>query len=110
MKDCKDKFRKPVVVRIGVTGEGVAPHYRIEPEEGLGTAVGRELLSNSDEEHDRETAYTNAAFYRAYNGSSHEHQSAWGRRELQNESWSRHSMNFEQVRKLLGDLRGFKSK
>jgi hypothetical protein len=110
-KNCKDEFRQPVVVRIGITGEGVAPHYRIEPEEGLSNAIGRQLLvPNPQEELDGEIAYTNAAFYRAYNGSSHEHQSAWGHRELQSESWSNHSMTFEDVRKLLGDLRGFKAK
>jgi len=31
MKECEGRFGKPVVVRIGVTGEGVVPHYRIEP-------------------------------------------------------------------------------
>ena len=44
MKNCQDMFGQPVVVRIGISGEGVAPHYRSEPEEGLGKAVGRQLL------------------------------------------------------------------
>ena len=109
MQSCKEEHGD-AVVRIGITGEGVAPHYRIEPEEGLGAPVGRELSSHTSDEMERERTYILRAFYNAYNGFSHKKQIRWSHKELQDDSWSRHSMILAEVRDLIGEMRGYKQR
>ncbi|MEQ8510451.1 MAG: hypothetical protein RIB43_15710 [Rhodospirillaceae bacterium] len=83
---CRKEFGS-ALVRIGTTGQGVAPHYRIEPEPDLQT-----LAENWD------------AHFTAYHGRSHKRLD-WGFGELEDDHWSDESLTFEQVQSLLGDLR-----
>src|SRR5205823_5227288 len=96
------------VVRIGVTGEGLAPHYRVEPEGGEGAAILRGILSNNtQEEIDKDLANRLEVFSHAYSGRSHK-RLPLEHRELKHVSWSNHSMKIDEVRTLIGELRGHK--
>lgn len=82
---------QPAFVRLGTTGRGVAPHYRVEPEFDL------EVFVDDDRW---------AAHFVAYHGRSHK-QLPWGFGELRGEHWSDSKLSFEEVQKLLGSLRSF---
>jgi hypothetical protein len=81
-------------VRIGTTGRGIAPHYRIEPDDLTLTEWFDDATDLS-------------AFFRAYHGRSHK-LLGWSQGELKHDSWSRSSMSFDEVQQLIGELRGFK--
>ena len=103
----QQRFETAAVVRIGTTGEGRAPHYRVEPQ-GL-DVMDEEIFSlgndSTQEEQARLRARTLAAHYTAYNGASHKTLS-WGRDELQKYSWSDNSTSVQGVRALIAKVRG----
>lgn len=83
-------------VRIGVTGDGIAPHYRIDfrmPENVLGIANG---------------------IFGAFDGRSHklirwiDDSSQEDGSVLQANHWSTRSMTIDEVATYLGQIRGFK--
>jgi hypothetical protein len=86
------KEQGTAVVRIGTTGQGVVPHYRIQREH---STVG-ELVGFDDE----------AGYFMAFHGSNHE-RLEWGSAQLRGEHWSTRALTFEEVQALLGKLRGF---
>ena len=83
-----------LVVRIGVTGRGVAPHYRID-RRSVGTAIFGDGPM---------IEFTPLA---AFHGSSHEPLVPEGEEPdiLREEHWSTAHMTFEEVQALLGRLR-----
>ena len=90
-------------VRIGVTGAGVAPHYRVGPPmEGM-AAPTEHLLGD-------EPLFCDpidlTPWYKAYNGRGHQQIEAWGLREMGLNSWSNREMSLDDVRALLGRVRG----
>ncbi len=95
-------FRKEhgaAVVRIGTTGTGFAPHYRIQKsiiDSATEIMVGIES-SETDE----------AEYFQAFHGRSHKRLDL-GSAELRTEHWSRRSMTFDETQNLLGKLRGFR--
>jgi hypothetical protein len=97
------------VVRIGTTGEGLIPHYRVEPSATELEALTPELLASTHEEVEQHSTHRLATYYNAYRGTSHE-KLDWGHRELQAESWSSQSMSLDEVRDLLGKVRDYKPK
>ena len=97
-------------VRIGRTGGGRAPHYRIEPEGGSFASNEREIMGIDDPETvAREAEHRWLACFNAYNGRNHE-KLDWGEAELQSNSWSSRAMSIEEVRNLIGGVRGIKRK
>lgn len=106
---CRKRYGT-AVVRIGTSGEGRAPHYRVQPAETYVDATMREVFAVGDPEAlAREEERTNTSLYTAYHGKSHE-PLKWGKKELQDVSWSDRWMNIEQVQSLLGEVRGIKPK
>jgi hypothetical protein len=96
MHECRSHYGT-ASVKIGVTGAGHAPHYRIEyPVDGT------------------------TKFFAAYNGRNHEQREDWGELTLDallgrasmpdhplfRESWSTRVMQLEEVIALLGEIRG----
>jgi hypothetical protein len=77
-------------VSIGTTGRGVAPHYRVAPDEDC-----LELLDNNQDVSEH---------FVAYHGRSHKRMD-WGLDELQVMHWSYGSMTFDEIRNLLGRMR-----
>lgn len=81
-------------VRIGTTGQGLVPHYRIQPK------------ANDD---DLSTAMESFGEYlthvEAFNGRNHKTMD-WTALQIRGEHWSRGMMTFEEVQLLLGELRG----
>ena len=85
-------------VRIGVTGKGRSPHYRIEPAPDQYAFLSRiENLMNVN-------ADAVAVYFRAFNGVNHK-PLPWGIGELQGEHWSTAYSSYESVQLLLGALR-----
>nr|CAD6611373.1 hypothetical protein RKHAN_02390 [Rhizobium sp. Khangiran2] len=82
-------------VRIGITGRGKAPHYRIEPDFELGGFLD-DIIEGGE---------AVAKHYSAFDGRSHT-RLEWGMDELRNEHWSQGKMSYEEIRDLLGYLRG----
>jgi hypothetical protein len=80
-------------VLIGTTGRGIAPHYRIEPDQ---PDLDIWLDSKTDL----------SPFFIAYHGRSHKRLD-WGLSELQHASWSMEASSLEDVQLLLGKLRGY---
>ena len=80
------------VVRIGTTGSGVAPHYRIQKENSR-TGEFAAVVDNDEE-----------GYFSAFHGSSHK-KLPLGSSELRSEHWSVKAMTFEEVQQLLGSLR-----
>lgn len=81
-------------VRIGATGEGLMPHYRIEP-----ASTGNSLKAMADDigsfiEH-----------VIAFNGRNHRDMN-WTAFQLQGDNWCRAVMSVDEIRTLLGELRG----
>ena len=58
------------LVRIGVTGGGIAPHYRIQPDKPFWDALEGSIFGGKKDDLTR--------YYKAYNGRSHEHFAGWG--------------------------------
>ena len=93
MLDCKKKYGT-AFVRIGTTGRGIVPHYRVEPEFNIEMFVNDELF---------------AAHFVAFHGRNHKRLD-WGFGELRGEHWSDRKMSYDQVQNLLGSLRNFERK
>jgi hypothetical protein len=89
------KAHGAAVVRLGTTGRGVAPHYRVQKSHGSG-----EILGHLDKTIEPE-------YFTAFHGRSHK-QLEWGARELRGEHWSTRAMTYEEVQFLLGELRKFR--
>ncbi|MGE3477028.1 MAG: hypothetical protein AB7H70_14600 [Rhodospirillaceae bacterium] len=89
MAVCKRKYGK-AFVRIGTTGRGIAPHYRVDP--------GANFMEQMEDD-----AVWQAHFM-AFHGRSHK-QLPWGFGELKGEHWSSGKMSFEEIQSLLGLLR-----
>jgi len=84
-----------VVVRIGSQGYGSAPHYRVDEQ------TQREKLFSPGEV---EPAYIPLA---AFRGSGHKPLVATGDEDiLRDEHWSTASSSYEELRELLGEVRG----
>jgi hypothetical protein len=88
MGSCRKKHGT-AFVRIGTTGRGVVPHYRVGPEFSL------EVFNDND---------VLAAQFVAFLGRSHK-QLPWGFGELNGDNWSLGRMNYDEVQILLGSLR-----
>lgn len=74
-------------VRIGITGRGIVPHYRVEmPAEAAGTPVPWP--------------------WKVFNGRNHK--TLVDEDLLRDEHWSKRSMTLEETRKLLGEIRMMK--
>jgi hypothetical protein len=89
-------------VRMGATGKGKAPHYRIEPvreDVSLERALQQIIADPAAFEGE------DAKNYIAFHGSSHK-RLAWGSGELQEWNWCRDVLSIEGVKKLLGKVRG----
>ena len=95
-----------VFVRIGTTGEGKAPNYRIEPnpEDWLHLALAVDFAHRPDS--DAQEALE--AHYVAFRGVGHKRAGDWKRGELKEENWSSGRMTWDEVRELRGCLRGYK--
>ena len=87
------------VVRIGTTGEGIVPHYRIEP-----YSKKVETLDDFDVEVARNSLLGYIENVAAFNGRSHKKMN-WGAFNIRGEHWSSGTMNFVEVQSLLGELR-----
>ena len=85
-------------VRIGTTGRGIAPHYRVDP--GLGKFWDTFIEDDLDGERI-------SAHYVAFHGRNHQ-RLPYGRWELREEHWSGAEMSIEDVKNLLGELRKWK--
>lgn len=86
MHACKKKHGT-ATVRIGTTGRGIAPHYRVEPILDMDTFTGRF-----------------EDYFAAYDGRNHQ-KFEWGPFELKNEHWSDKDMTYEEIQSLLGSVR-----
>jgi hypothetical protein len=87
------------VARIGITGRGIAPHYRIEPISESNQFIDDILTGGDDlEKH-----------FVAFHGRNHKRLD-WSSQELRGSHWSRGRMDFEGVQRLLGELRNYKAK
>lgn len=80
------------VVRVGTTGRGVAPHYRVEPDLPDIEQILEQDLS---------------PYFIAFHGRNHE-KLGWDHKQLQNDSWCMGHMTYSEVQTLLGSLRGYK--
>jgi len=83
-------------VRIGTTGLGITPHYRVEPDKDYLDVV---LKDGGDI----------SPYFVAYHGSNHKRLD-WGFDELQTSNWSAKLMTLNEIQVLLGNLRGFRRK
>jgi len=93
-------FRKDAaepMIRIGVTGDGIVPYYRIEPFQSRETDHALQGLSEYIEH------------MKVFNGRSHR-KMEWTAFDIQGGNWSSGYMTFKEVQQLLGDLRGFNRK
>jgi hypothetical protein len=90
------------VVRIGSTGEGIVPHYRIEP-----NSKKIETLDDFDAETVANDFSSYVEHMAAFNGRSHKKMD-WGAFNIRGEHWSSGAMNFVEVQSLLGELRSGK--
>jgi hypothetical protein len=80
---CKREWPS-ATVRIGITGRGIVPHYRVEyPAEAAGTPM--------------------PGIFDAFNGRNHKKLA--DEDVLRDEHWSSRAMTLEQVRDLLGQIR-----
>jgi hypothetical protein len=82
------------VVRIGTTGTGKAPHYRVQIEIGDLTDF---MLGEGVE----------ADYFTAFHGRNHA-KLDWGSTELRGEHWSTNGMTVEAVQELIAGIRGFR--
>ena len=80
------------VLRLGTTGRGIAPHYRVQKEHSkTGEFLGYILEDQP-------------GYFTAFHGRSHK-KLEWGAQELHTEHWSTRAMTFDEVQSLLGTLR-----
>jgi hypothetical protein len=93
MVDCK-KEHGNAFVRIGKTGRGISPHYRVEPE-----------LSP----YAIDDAFDPIVEFTAFDGRNHK-KLDWEWPEVRGHHWSSETMSYEEVQNLLGSLRNFKRK
>jgi hypothetical protein len=93
MHACKKEQDGDVAVTIGITGGGKVPFYRVD--------TVREITINN------KTVNMPGSFP-MYNGRSHRRMDEVTRAVMQGEHWSKRSMNYEEVRGLLGQLRNSK--
>jgi hypothetical protein len=96
------KHHETAVVRIGTTGQGIAPHYRVQKEhsrEGEDLGYFADVFNTGPIE--------SSEHFMAFHGRSHK-KLEWGAEELQRHSWSIRAMSYDEVQALLGHLRGFK--
>ena len=93
---CRKENGGNLVLRIGITGRGIVPHYRIDEHSRW------KLFDN--EEND------NFAAVAAFNGRNHEPLVTEGEEPelLHDHNWSTRAMTFDEVKALLGSLRGIK--
>ena len=84
-------------LRLGTTGRGLAPNYRIEP------APDRHAFL-SEVKFDEGDWGDTSKYFIAFNGSSHK-QMEWGAAELQGAHWSEKYTSYDDVQALLGRLR-----
>jgi hypothetical protein len=89
MHECKLE-KGSARVRIGTTGRGIVPHYRVELDHG-------KILEDRD------------AFFVAYHGTNHKILE-WGLEGLRFRHWSSRAMSYDQVQQLLPSLRNVKPK
>ncbi len=85
--ECKKKDTGEVFVRIGITGHGIIPHYRIEAA------------------HFPEVDGPFPHVLNVYNGANHKIMSDVSPDAVRDEHWSIKKMDIESVAKLLGSLR-----
>ena len=83
------------VVRIGTTGRGIVPHYRIEPAGSTGSPGDRfqEFIDHMV----------------AFSGRNHRAM-AWDALDVRDEHWSTGAMTYDEIIGLIGELRGFQRK
>lgn len=85
-------------VRIGITGKGRAPHYRLQHSR---TVV---FLLPPDDWDEKRKVEEWKLYYRAFNGTSHEMMN-WSDEQLSENNWSGEEMSLEDIKALLGRLR-----
>src|SRR5256885_447543 len=68
-------------VRVGTTGRGIAPHYRVQKEQ---SAIG-EVFGNLEDD--------SSGYFVAFHGRNHK-QLDWGAKELRSEHWSTRAMSY----------------
>lgn len=95
MAEFKPRDIKPIV-RIGTTGQGIYPHYRIESAHGDGSDILGDLNASIET-------------MTAFNGRNHKAMD-WTPYEIRGEHWSDGLMTFDEVQTLLGELRRYKGK
>jgi hypothetical protein len=113
MDDCL-KRHGSAQVRIGVKGTGDRPNYRVEAvkaDEGHLTGnspsvLKAEMSGDEIKAFEQEMMRWTAAFFTAYSGISHRKLSVRAG-ALRREHWSTRYMSIEQVRALLGRIRGY---
>ena len=84
-------------VRLGTTGRGLAPHYRIEPAPDRLAFLGEIAISDDD-------WGDTSKYFLAFNGLSHQ-KMEWGAAELKGAHWSSAYTAYDDVQSLLGRLR-----
>lgn len=94
MNTCRTKHGSSLV-RLGITGQGITPHYRVEPDFDLDRYLDDDEFM--------------ADHFVAYDGRNHERLD-WGCKELRANHWSTRAKSFDEVRDLLGTIRNFKRK
>ena len=85
-----DKDR--AVVRIGIAGRGIAPHYKIEYPEQF--TIGGD-----------DTPLEFQATFQIYQGRSHKRMTAFEIDDVRDEHWSTKTMTYDEVAQLLGKIR-----
>jgi hypothetical protein len=83
--------REQVVMRIGVAGRGIAPHYKLE--------APVDILFNG-----HVVGATREAF-RIFHGTNHKEMTAFDVQDVRDEHWSSKVMTFVEVEQLFGNLR-----
>lgn len=88
-----DQFdRAKAVVRIGVSGQGINPHYKIE----------YQMAENIEVMGIRIEKLTGA---KIYHGKSHKEISNFANEDTKEHSWSNRAMSYGELETLLGELR-----
>jgi hypothetical protein len=85
-----------VHLRLGTTGTGSAPHYRLQKDPtNAGASVG-EIVAHLHDGSDAE-------YFSAFSGLNHK-LIEWGKDELIISNWSKRSMSLDEVQQFLGEL------
>ena len=101
MLDCRRQFGT-ATVQLGITGDGRSPNYQVsparDPDEDIEAWLDYyvEAMTTGNDPKQR---------FAAYHGMSHK-RLAFGAIELRHKSWSDEWSDYEEVRALLGELRG----